>query len=555
MVGTDLIAKAALDAIPAVMAPPKSRDLSPRDYLLSLSPEALGDEHPGADGMHYGLLNEMSKVPVVAAIHQTRIGQVVDFAGETDDPHRNGWRLGMRDKRKAPSSAARKSLEVLSKIITRAGKEYQPVSSGFEGFLAAIVRDSLTYDQANFEVLFAKHTKNARTERGRLPVGFVYVDPSTIRRAKPSKKEIEVGRLDPTVQPAFVQILEDRVREEYTSRDMAFCVRTPRSSVNSRGYGRPELEILIGVVANLLKADTWNSKKFTTGIRSDQIITINSDMSSEMFSAVRRIVWAMLSGTSNNQRLPMLQLSPDLKEELKVHPLGHSATDMQFREWINFLIKQACAMYQMDPAELGFVFGNEGQTNSMNSQGPAERIAASQERGLHPLLRSIAGWLNEMIVWQWDPDFEFKFTGYDDYTAEERQELDIKAAAVFRTPNELRANRDEKPLVLMAGKVNLFDLPQHDSIINAAVQMSQMGGEGEGFGDEFDGNDDGNGNQVEESGDGTPKGTEEPDETEKGGLVYKAALKSVKVRGLDNMVGWTADRYKELTTPAGARGF
>ena len=268
--------------------------------------------------MHYGLLMAMSRVPIVASIIQTRINQVIDFARRTDSPHANGWQLRMRDQRKAPSRAALATMDQIADVITRAGRDFQPVNGGFEGFLAAEVRDSLTYDQVNFEVIFAKHTRNSM---GRLPVGFIYVDPSTIRRAKPTDTEIKAGRWDPA-GTKYVQVIEDRVVNEYDKRTMCFGVRRPRSWINARGYGFPELETLMGVVANLLKAETWNSKKFTTGIRSDQMITIASDMSAEMFEAVRRIVWAMMSGTNNNQRVPLLQLSPDLKEELKVHTLG-----------------------------------------------------------------------------------------------------------------------------------------------------------------------------------------------------------------------------------------
>lgn len=544
LIGTDHVAKAAYNTAPPPSSKPKSRELSPRDYLLAMNPESLGDEHPGAQGMHYGLLMAMSRVPIVANIHQTRINQVIDFAIRTDDPHSNGWQLRMRDKRKSPTTKALASMDQLADVITRAGRDFQPVSGGFENFLGAIVRDSLTYDQVNFEVLHASHIRN--TAGNRLPVGFVYVDPSTIRRAKPKASEIKAGRLD-AKGSTYVQIIEDKVVNEYDRRKMCFGIRRPRSWVNARGYGFPELEVLVGVVANLLKADTWNSKKFTTGIRADQMITIASDMSAEMFEAVRRIVWAMMAGTNNNQRVPLLQLSPDLKEELKIHNLGQSATDMQFREWINFLIKTACGLYQMDPSEINFTFGNEGQTNAMQNQGPAEQIAASKERGLHPLLRAIAGWINEMVVWQWDPDYEFVFTGYDDITHAERQELDIAAIKSFRTPNEVRAKRDEEPLVLMAGKTNLFDLPQEATIINAAVQLAQQ--EAAGAGDEWGGElDEGQGQEpetqeTEQAGGGEPPGVEEEGETQKGGRIHYG-----NVQGVDDLVSMVASQYEKRTT-------
>lgn len=539
--GVDQIAKAALTAaaLPTV-SKPESRTLSPRDYLMSLSPEAMGDVHPGTGGAHYGLFMAMSQMPVVACIHQTRINQVIDFSRPTDSPHKNGWQIRLRDKRKTPSTKALKDMALLSEVISNAGGVHQVEDAGFSGFLAAITRDSLTYDQVNFEVLYSRW----RTSVGKRPGGFVYVDPSTIRRSQPSAEELKAGRLNPDTA-AYVQIMDDRVVKEFDRNKMCFGIRRPRSWTLARGYGWPELETLMVPITNLLHAETWNAKKFTTGINADQMLTLSSDMSAEMFEAVRRIVWAMMSGTANNQRVPLLQLSPELNEKLDVHNLGGGATDMQFREWINFLIKIACALYQMDPAELGFVFGNEGQSSSLGQQGPAERIAASKERGLHPLLQSIADWINRMVVQHWDPDYEFSFVGYDEIPPGERLDLDIKAAKVFRSPNEIRAERDEKPIVLMAGDVNLLDLPLDPTLINAALQLAGGGGE-EGDGDGEGDGEDGDAPTEEETANAKDALRSLAEGAEKAARVAKASgAFHAQSQSVDDLIELTVRDYQE----------
>ena len=35
--------------------------------------------------------------------------------------------------------------------------------------------------------------------------------------------------------------------------------------------------------------------------------------------------------------------------------------DMEFTEWLYYLLKIATAVYQIDPSEINFTFGNEGQ--------------------------------------------------------------------------------------------------------------------------------------------------------------------------------------------------
>jgi len=89
----------------------------------------------------------------------------------------------MRDKNKTPTDEDIRSMEDLQTVILQAGREFQPHTGGFEAFVSAVVRDSLTYDQANFEVFFSQYKRNKQGKP--LPAGFIYVDPSTIRRARP----------------------------------------------------------------------------------------------------------------------------------------------------------------------------------------------------------------------------------------------------------------------------------------------------------------------------------------------------------------------------------
>ena len=83
------------------------------------------------------------------------------------------------------------------------------------------------------------------------------------------------------------------------------------------------------------------------------------------------------------------------------------------------------AQYQvgeMDPAELGYVFGNEGQSSALNQGGPAQRIEYSKEKGLRPLLRALESWINRWIIGPIAPHLELSFVGLD--TESEGQRLD-----------------------------------------------------------------------------------------------------------------------------------
>lgn len=465
LVGASGVAKAA-PARPMRQpsaAGPKRWSFDPHTLAWNYAAEVPDATHPGTFGLTYDLLHAMSRVPIVGAIIQTRINQVADFARIQPNPYAVGFQILMRDRRKTPNAAARKAIEQLTNdVILTAGGKYQP--GGFEAFLRMITRDSLTYDQVNFEVFRERKTK--------LPAGFVPTDPATIRRAKPTQEAMDRGQWDPD-KVTYLQIMDQEVVNEFGREEMSWGVRRHRSWTHAKGYGYPEIEELMGFITHLLNAETYNAVQFTTGINADSILTLSSDMDTEMFRAFQIMVAGMLSGVSNSRRTPLIQLNPELKEELKVVQMGKSNREMEYEKWINWLLKVVCSVFQMDPAELGFVFGNEGQSSSMGSMSVAERVAASKDKGLRPLLRAIEFWLNEMVIYPWDPDFELEFMGFDSRSEEEKLEMDVKAVKAFRSPNELRKERDEKTLKLMAGEVNLFDLPLDPTVWNSAVQLAQ----------------------------------------------------------------------------------
>lgn len=474
LAGAHTVEKAEQETYP-VMLPtkgPSAFQYSPRGMEYQYGLDIPGDNHPGTLGITYETLLRMARIPVVNAIIETRVKQCVDYARPQPSPYDNGFRVRMRERGKSPSRAALKSMEELQTIIMQAGREFQPHTGGFEAFVGATVRDSLTYDQANFEVFFSRYKKNG--EGKSLPAGFVYVDPSTIRRARPNPKDLKVGRWDPE-GVSFVQLIEDEVVQEFTQREMCFGVRNARSWEYSIGYGAPELEILVPTITSLINAETWNAVKFTTGINPDVFLTLKSGMSAEIFRAFERSVLAKMSGTANMRRVPILQLDPDSNEELTIHRLGRDSKEMEYSNWINWLMKVCCSVYQMDPAELSFVFGNEGQKQSLQAAGPTQRIAASQERGLKPLLRNLAGWLNRMVVWQWDPDFIFEFVGFDAHSASEKLKMDEKAVKSYKSPNEVRAESDLPPLTYeLPNGANMMDYPIDAALVNVMFQASQL---------------------------------------------------------------------------------
>jgi hypothetical protein len=252
----------------------------------------------------------------------------------------------------------------------------------------------------------------------------------------------------------------------FDNDQLAFCIRRPRTNIVSRGYGFPELEELVKVVTHLVNAETYNASNFTNGIHANSILAIKSKMNPQLFRAFKREFYANLSGPAQAKRTPIIQLDPESQEEIESVNLGATAEEMGYKDWLGYLTKVACSVYQIDPAELGFVFGTEGQTGALTQQGPGARIQASKDKGLYPLLRSVQNWINRHIIHQVNDKYELRFMGLDADTEKEALASDIQRVSNYMTINEIRA------------KHGLEEIEGGDVILNqayiTALGMSQQ---------------------------------------------------------------------------------
>jgi hypothetical protein len=422
---------------PSLKVPvPSSQQVNASDIANAYMLEGMNEGGETARGLDYDQLLAMTRVPLIASIIQTRINQIAEFATPSKDGNNVGFMIRLKDRDAMPSDDDLRTIDQLYQFMIDCGDNRIAHDTNFEGFLRMLVRDSLTYDQACFEVI---------RNRGGGVAGFVNVDSRTIRRTKMTADEKKAGRRDPD-RPAYVQVIDHKPKAEFMSRDLCFGVRRPRADLRFHGYGFPELEESIGLITNLLNADIYNAANFTNGISVAGIIAVKSKMNPQLFRSFRREFYQMLSGSANAKKTPLVQLDPDSNEDLKALNLSSSNKDMEFQQWQNYLMKSICALYQIDPMELGFQFGQEGVRSSLNQSSGAERVLMSKEKGLRPLLRAVQQWVNRYIVSQLDDRFELVFTGLDTTTAQEQLKMNIDKVKSIMTINEVRALYDLPPL-------------------------------------------------------------------------------------------------------------
>ena len=457
----EALSKAKGKAVPK----PTSWELDPHDYASHYNDEQSGGYHPGTMGLSFEQLRMMSRVPLISAVIQTRVNQVSEFAIPQATPYSLGFKLRMREHTKEPSKAGQKRIQELTRWLQTCGDPRLQVESSFESFLRRIIRDSLVFDQAAFEIV--------RTRGGGI-AGMIPVDASTIRRAKMSEADIKSGRR-PVGTSQFVQLLNSKVVARFGPDDLVLGIRRPRTWIKANGYGYPELEELVRVITNLLNAESYNASNFTHGMHVAGILAIKSKMNPQLFRAFRREFYSMLSGAHNAHKTPLIQLDPENKEELQQINMTSTNREMEYTNWQSWLLRTVCSVYQISPTSLGgqWQFGNEGQNNSLATGGPTERITASRELGLRPLLRAVQGWLNRGVIYEMAPDFELEFVGFDAKTEEQKLDMDIKSVKHFRTINEVRAMWDMEKLDSDVG-----DMVLDPTYINTAWQMSMQEEEG-----------------------------------------------------------------------------
>lgn len=421
--------------------------------------ELFTDQHPGG-ALSYGELVAAGRFAPLAGIRQIRINQMSEFFQPRTDEHQEGFRIRLRDRRKTMTrKAENRAYEIEQMIMQGAGKY------GFGSFeldMRALLNDSLNWDQAVAQVLMT---------RGGKPCGLLPTDASVFRLSQPDRAAIKTGLWYPD-KGTYVQIGRElmETRAEFNRDELLWGVRRPRTWEGIGKYGNPETEELKSVITSLANATTFNDTNFTNGVHANTIVALKSGMTSELWTAFMYQLKAMTSGIRNAKRTVPIKLAP--QDSMEIHKLGGTALDMEFSKWINWLLKIVCALYAMDPAELGFVFGNEGQTSSMGGNANAQdRIAASKERGLKPLLRCVQGWL-DWLVFRIDPDFCFEFVGLGALSPKERHDMRKDAVSHWMTPNEVRAQDDLPKL-----DHPLADLPLADQFRDAA-----MGAPGEGEG-------------------------------------------------------------------------
>lgn len=417
--------------------------------------------------LSYAILENMAKVPLINAIINTRKEQVADFCTPQRDRFSTGFVIRPRqiisgDEKKL-SKQQLQEIEKLTQFILDCGDtDRQFHGDDFDSFTRKLIQDSFTYDQGNFEII--------RDNKGDVRE-FYAVDSTTMRISETWGEEDNPrykNKLQDGYLPAYVQILQDRVLAEWFAWEMGWCVRNPSSSIRTFGYGKSELEILIDNVTAILNADQYNANYFKVGANPKGILRVQN-LAPNKVDELRMQWQATMAGVRNSHKTLIVEA-----EKMDWVTTQQSNKDMEYSKYQEFLIKVACAVYKIDPAEINFPMSGSSDSRAMFEGNNEARLLYSKDKGLRPTLRAYQSWINKYIIGpKSDNKYEFAFVGIDSMSLEKENQAAQTAITNWATLNEIRRSKGMK------------DIKGGDIVLNPIMfqmLMSQQQGGGMGGG-------------------------------------------------------------------------
>ena len=457
-------------------------EASQRAYLFAPENEFYnGLGFKGAPKMvPFEMLRSMGSTPMINSVISTRLNQILEFGSFSVDMDRPGWTIRKKLSRFKRAEGDYKNtdndkrrIEEIGDFLENGGLNAKfTLHDDFYDFLKIFPKDLLELDQGVFEV--------ERTRSGEL-LTYGTVDAATIRlletidpHYKEQDKYEKLRFKGQEYYPYYCQVWRERTLNDPKTKEpiiwypweMCFGIRNKSSNILRNGYGESELEVLLRIVTWTLESMEYNGRFFTNGSNPRGFFTIKGGVDPRVLNDFRNAWRSMVTGWQNSHKIPMFEA-----EKIDWVDMQQTNREMEFQKWLEFLTLITCAVYKIDPSEMGFKF--QQQTSLFEGgRGQKDRLDHSKDKGLKPLLKVIQKSINKYIVSELDEGYEFAWTGVDIEDETLKLDNDIKKVANGGISMEDMFRQ-------YSGRE--FD-PKKDTILNSVYQqskqMSMYGGQG-----------------------------------------------------------------------------
>jgi hypothetical protein len=424
------------------LATPKSAIIDPINTLNVLGTRSKPTAIP------YQTLRRMSEIPAISAIIQTRLNQVGRFSRRPRYDGDIGFKIAMKDpEAKMSKDDSRRAKEIEEFLLTTGATPNRIRKDNLNTFLRKIVRDTLTLDVVAFE--------KVRSLRGQMSEIWA-IDGATIELVinNPMGDEENGRMVIPVYIPetgagqalgsdniAYVQKVNGQVIAEFSEEDLAFAVRNPRTDIMHADFGMSELETLIEIATGIVNGIRYNTSYFSHSHLPQGVLEIVGKYEDKHLEAFKRHWKTMTSGAPGKWSVPVMAMEEG--QGLKFTAFKNSNRDMEFNQFLEFLFNIACAVYQIDPNEVGFKSWTSG-SGMTQSDNTSVKMDESKDKGFIPLMYFLSDTINSEIINLIDDRFVFEWVGVDEEDTDRKLEREkTKLDSGLMTVNMIRKENDQ----------------------------------------------------------------------------------------------------------------
>lgn len=345
------------------------------------------------------------------------------------------WAIVPKDDEEEPEEYKRKIEEITTFF------EEPCHQTDFKTFTDRIIEDLLVLDAA---VLW-KDVTYGRKVKELLPV-----DGSTIRL-----KVTQDGTLPEPPEVAYQQVIYGQLHGEYTTDEMIYKIMNPRTNTP---YGLSPLECLIIGVDSALRSQLYNANLLSEGTVPEGFFGVPATWTPEQIKDYQTWFDAIMAG--NFQNSSRIKFMPGGKG------VGYIPTkkpeDMRFLEFEKWLLLKTCAVFDVQPEDIGFI------ENMTRATGETQQQAGA-ERGLIPMANFIKSIYTKVIAEDFGaPQLKFEWKGLQ--VVDDEFELDrnvkmlqngaltINEWRVAQGLDPLKEEAADKPMIFSIGTPTLLEM-------------------------------------------------------------------------------------------------
>jgi hypothetical protein len=443
---------------------------------------------------------------IVGSIITLRIQQALEFSHISEDKDVPGWEFALKDPKKTLNPKQKTQKEFLENLLINTQRDdYQslePKTDTFKDLLIKYARDRLLIDKVVWELERDRKGQTAAlwvldgaTILPVLPGGF-YGSTSQISTGIYSgfnrlSEEIAKAKLDdipPIEEISYIQELlygtsGGGITAAFRETDVIYDLGNELNDIRYYKQGMSVVEKANIAVVAFINSITFNSNGLSRGAIPKVAIAMGKDSSytEEQLEDMQDEWAANFEAMDGQWNIPLLN------GDAKILNMLPNNRDMEYQKYMEFTGALTCALMGADSAEIGLRLNQAQNVMSENQDG---KQIFSKNRGVREMLGGFAYIVNQFLKnsgYDFADDFVFRFNGLSTEDKDFEVELLKKKVETHMTVDEVRAERDLKPLPDGQGEIilNAVFMQNKQAAEMAAQGMGEEGEEGfGGFSDE-----------------------------------------------------------------------